>query len=153
MYHQGIYKLVIHYPFLWWRKVCKNDYTHLKLVLQHSPSFLWTSAILGCFTSCENWAVVYPSWRRSLSYRNQSIDLHSKSMDWFLNDRDIRHERVNTAAEMTSNEAGNNGFVDSDNLCLSFVLTSNVHYNSRSIIEAYSEPCQTKKDGIICDNS
>ena len=39
MYHQGIYKLVIHYPFLWWRKVCKNDYTDLKLVLQHSPSF------------------------------------------------------------------------------------------------------------------
>ena len=66
-------------------------------------------------------------------------------MDWFLNDRDIRHERVNTAAEMTSNEARNNGFVDSDNLCLLFVLTSNGHYNSRSIIELYSEPCQTKK--------
>ena len=35
------------------------------------------------------------SWRRSLSYRNQSTDLQSKSMDWFLNDRDIRHERAN----------------------------------------------------------
>ena len=34
------------------------------------------------------------SWRRSLSYRNQSIDLLSKSMEWFLNDRDICHERV-----------------------------------------------------------
>ena len=32
--------------------------------------------------------------RRSLSYRNQSIDLQSKSMDWFLQDRDLRHERV-----------------------------------------------------------
>ena len=30
----------------------------------------------------------------SLSYRNQSIDLRSKSMDWFLYDRDLRHERV-----------------------------------------------------------
>ena len=50
------------------------------------------------------------SWRRSLSYRNQSIDLRGrvsflinfikkealarKSMDWFLCDRDLRHERV-----------------------------------------------------------
>ena len=34
-------------------------------------------------------------WRRSLSYRKQSIDSKSKSMDWFLYDRDFRHERVN----------------------------------------------------------
>ena len=34
------------------------------------------------------------SFRRSLSYRNQSIDLQSKSMDWFLYDSDLRHERV-----------------------------------------------------------
>ena len=33
-------------------------------------------------------------WRRSLSYRNKSIDLLSKSMDWFLYDRDLHHERV-----------------------------------------------------------
>ena len=47
-----------------------------------------------------NWYVVYLycltlSWRRPLSYRNQSIDLQSKSMDWFLYDTDLRHERVN----------------------------------------------------------
>ena len=34
------------------------------------------------------------SWWRSLSYRIQSIDSQSKSMDWFLYDRDLRHERV-----------------------------------------------------------
>ena len=34
------------------------------------------------------------SWRRSLSYRNQSIDLLCKSMEWFLYDRYLRHERV-----------------------------------------------------------
>ena len=34
------------------------------------------------------------SWRRSLSYKNQSIDLQSKSKDWFLYDRDVRHEKV-----------------------------------------------------------
>ena len=36
------------------------------------------------------------SWRRSLSYRNQSIDLQSKSMDWFLYDNGLRYERVNS---------------------------------------------------------
>ena len=35
------------------------------------------------------------SWRRSLSYRNQLIDLLWKSMDWFLYDGNLRHERVN----------------------------------------------------------
>ena len=34
------------------------------------------------------------SWRRSLSYRNQSIDLQSKSLGWFLYDRDFRHKKV-----------------------------------------------------------
>ena len=35
------------------------------------------------------------SWRRPLSYRNQSIDLRSKWMDWFLYDNSLRQERVN----------------------------------------------------------
>ena len=34
------------------------------------------------------------SWRRPISYRNRSIDLRSKSMDWFLYDIGLRHERV-----------------------------------------------------------
>ena len=33
-----------------------------------------------------------------LSYRNQSIDLLNKSMDWFLYDKDSRHERINEAS-------------------------------------------------------
>ena len=33
-------------------------------------------------------------WRGRLSYRNQSIDLLRKSMDWFLCDNSLRHERV-----------------------------------------------------------
>ena len=32
----------------------------------------------------------------TISYINQSIVLLSKSMDWFLYDRDFRHERVKT---------------------------------------------------------
>ena len=35
------------------------------------------------------------SWRRQLSYRNQSIDLQSKPMDWLLYDNGLRHDRVN----------------------------------------------------------
>ena len=35
------------------------------------------------------------SWRRPISYRNQSIDLLCKSMDWFPYDNGPRHERVN----------------------------------------------------------
>ena len=34
------------------------------------------------------------SRRGSLSYRNKSTDLQSKSMNWFLYDKDLRHERV-----------------------------------------------------------
>ena len=34
------------------------------------------------------------SWRRPLSYRNESIDLQSKPMDWFLYDIGLYHERV-----------------------------------------------------------
>ena len=40
-------------------------------------------------------SVLNLSWRRSLLYRNQSIDLQNKSMDWFLYDKNLRHERVN----------------------------------------------------------
>ena len=39
-------------------------------------------------------ALLTLSRRRSLSYRNQSIDLRSKSMGWFLCDNGLRHERV-----------------------------------------------------------
>ena len=35
------------------------------------------------------------SWLRPLSYRNQFIDLQRKSVDWFLYDNGLRHERVN----------------------------------------------------------
>ena len=42
------------------------------------------------------------SWRRFLSYRNQSTDLLSKSMDWFLYDRNLRHERVNIKDTQTA---------------------------------------------------
>ena len=39
------------------------------------------------------------SWRRPKSYRNQSIDLLRKSMDWFLYDNGLRHERLKRKTE------------------------------------------------------
>ena len=45
------------------------------------------------------------SWQSSLSYRNQSTDLQSKSMDWFLYDRELHHERVKQK-EIGKNEIG-----------------------------------------------
>ena len=45
------------------------------------------------------------SWRRPLSYRNQSIDLQSKSMDWFLYDRGFRHERVKYEVKIQAKDA------------------------------------------------
>ena len=41
-----------------------------------------------------NLSILTLSWRRPLSYRNQAIDLLRKSMDWFLYDMGLRHERV-----------------------------------------------------------
>ena len=40
-------------------------------------------------------SVLNLSWRRPLLYRNQSIDLQSRSINWFLNDKNLRHERFN----------------------------------------------------------
>ena len=42
-----------------------------------------------------NYGSLTLSWWISLSYRNQSIDLQSKSIDSFLHDTDLRHQRVN----------------------------------------------------------
>ena len=44
-------------------------------------------------TFCDIWPLTL-SWRKPLWYRNQSIDLVLKSMDWFLYDNDLRHEKV-----------------------------------------------------------
>ena len=42
------------------------------------------------------------SWRRPLSYRNQSNDLQSKSVDWFPYDNGLRDERVKELRASTS---------------------------------------------------
>ena len=51
---------------------------------------------LAKFLRCElsEKYILILSWWRSLSYRNQSSDFQSKSMDWFLYDKDLPHESV-----------------------------------------------------------
>ena len=41
---------------------------------------------------CHKASYLTPLGRRSLSYRKQSIDLQSKSIDWFLYDKDPLHK-------------------------------------------------------------
>ena len=53
----------------------------------NSPKCSWVEQVT-------TFALLALSWRRPLSYRNQSTDLRSKSMDWFLYDNGLRHERV-----------------------------------------------------------
>ena len=45
------------------------------------------------------------SWRRPISYRNQSADLLCKSMDWFLYDDGLQHEGVNQIISEALNSA------------------------------------------------
>ena len=72
----------------------QNGLTQFKnLTANDCKIFKVCLSILGLCTNGLNRLTL--SWRRSLSYRNQSTDLLCKSMDWFLYDRDPRHERVN----------------------------------------------------------
>ena len=51
----------------------------------------WIILIFLC-----SFAQLFHDRGRYLSYRNQSIDLLCKSMDWFLYDNGTRHQRVKT---------------------------------------------------------
>ena len=55
-----------------------------------------------CMTSLTSKCSLTLSWRRPLSYRNQSIDLLCKSVDWFLYDNGLHHERVKSSVRKKS---------------------------------------------------
>ena len=55
-------------------------------------NFDWTHSLRN--VGLINLTVLTLSWGRPLSYRNQSIALRTKSMDWFLYDNGLSHERV-----------------------------------------------------------
>ena len=60
-----------------------------------SSSIFWFKAVSILIFEAVKWTKYLTlSWRGPISYRNQSIDLRRKSMDWFLYDIGLRHERV-----------------------------------------------------------
>ena len=87
--------------------VCTYLFLRLKLFLHIRTPIFWQYHWWGNMLPPENLiffsilprAKMTPpgltlSWRRPLSYRNQTIDLRSKSVDWFLYDNGLSHERV-----------------------------------------------------------
>ena len=73
------------------KKVKSEQYQSRQLFSRVLPTFHLLFSLCLCLTL---------SWRRPLSYRNQSTDLQSKAMDWFLYDNSFRHERVNVKSEI-----------------------------------------------------
>ena len=74
--------------FAFWFKGYQSDWKRISSrVFFWECSVFWTVEFSGFFLTL--------LWRRSLLSRNQSIDLPSKSVDWFLYDRALRHKRVN----------------------------------------------------------
>ena len=62
--------------------------TFSNLICNNKKRLAWIT-----LSRCLTWLTL--SWWRQLSYRNQSIDLLRKSMDWFLYDSDLHYERIN----------------------------------------------------------
>ena len=62
-----------------------------KLVLVVTTQYHWVVSNRPVNIS---WRYLTLSWQRPLSYRNQSIDVQRKSVNWFLYDNGLRHERV-----------------------------------------------------------
>ena len=79
------------------------------------------------------------SRRRPLSYRNQSIDLLRKSVDWFLYDNGLRLERVKKkiwkSCDYSNREAYNVG-----NICFVYLYIS----HTRSWDKTNTKPQQNK---------
>ena len=62
----------------------KRSYIFKHILLQNYAYMFSSTYELLLTLSCQS----------SLSYRNQSIGMLCKSLDWFLYDRDFRHQRV-----------------------------------------------------------
>ena len=74
-----------------------NSYKMAGVILQ-SSSFL--KQVGNFYVTAWSETSITLFWRRSISYRNQSIDLLCNSMDWFLYDRDLRQKRVKTLSRI-----------------------------------------------------
>ena len=88
--------------FFWVETKC--FFSENRIFLYLAANFLWAEAtFLLSETPCtiepapstESLSFLTLSRWRPLSYRNQSIDLLCESMNWFLYDNGLRHERAN----------------------------------------------------------
>ena len=70
-----------------WKKIYKPRFKN-KLIFLNFKEYVGPNNFLHFFP------ILTLSRRRPLSYRNQSIDLLRKSMDWFLYDNGLHNERV-----------------------------------------------------------
>ena len=81
----------------WTTSKQRCEYDHLKKNykprFKNKIMFLNFKEYVGLNIFLHFFSILTLSWR-SLSYRNQSIDLLDKSMDWFLYDNGLRHERI-----------------------------------------------------------
>ena len=81
---------------LWWgSKRNIREKLKKKKIIQLKNQNTVFELICKCYSSFNS------SLTEVLSYRTQSTDLLCKSMDWFLYDRDLRHERVNKICNLT----------------------------------------------------
>ena len=76
-----------------WNVICSKNQSIMKMGFGNDA--LITELLNYRITALITELCLTFSWLRPLSYRNQSIDLLRKSMDWLLYDNDLRHERVN----------------------------------------------------------
>ena len=98
--------LLIHYLEVLLACLGMLDHVHLKCQYEFAPinsqqttyKKNYASANLSLNFIPKLTEILTHSWQRSLSYRNQYIDLQSKLMDWFIYDRDLRDERVNDSS-------------------------------------------------------
>ena len=99
------------------------------------------------------WSITL-SWRRSLSYRDQSIDLICKAMDWFLYDNELCHERANDFSLVISIPAlAQRVFISSEyyNLFFTgkwqhFLLQVFLQYYHGNVLVSYLQTKQKKKN-------
>ena len=77
------------------RRGWKKTSAAISLHQLNSPLIILRNTYRTYICSYEDQKTLTLSWRRTLPHRNQSIDLPSKSLDWFLYNNGLRHERVN----------------------------------------------------------
>ena len=73
---------------------CNFNQVALQLYRNHTSAWVFSCKFAAYF---QDTSYMNTSGGLTLSCRNQSIDLLCKSMDWFLYDKNLRHERVNLA--------------------------------------------------------